>query len=191
MMKKLLLPCILMYLSVAVSVPGASTAHGGVLFDAAEQLPVRLWKPEQKATYENGSLRLEWDTDRNNICDMTFPKRRDRPIAAFDEANCLVELELPPNSPVNNFNVRFIDSRDEVFQWRVPLVAGKGGKRVVKLKISPKNFFVSFRGNADGRIDFPIYFYSCATSAPRGIGKLPCWSRSQGERSLSSSVMRS
>lgn len=172
MMKKLLLPCILMYLSVAISVPGASTAHGGVLFDAAEQLPVRLWKPEQKATYENGSLRLEWDTDRNNICDMTFPKRRDRPIAAFDEANCLVELELPPNSPVNNFNVRFIDSRDEVFQWRVPLVAGKGGKRVVKLKISPKNFFVSFRGNADGRIDFPIYFYSCATSAPRGGGKV-------------------
>ena len=165
----LLLPTLIW---AALPLSGSAAGTRGTLFDAAEQQPARLWKPEQKATYENGSLRLEWDTDRNNICDMTFPKRRDRPIAAFDEANCLVELELPPNSPVNNFNVRFIDSRDEVFQWRVPLVAGKGGKRVVKLKISPKNFFVSFRGNADGRIDFPIYFYSCATSAPRGGGKV-------------------
>ena len=90
MMKKLLLPCILMYLSVAVSVPGASTAHGGVLFDAAEQLPVRLWKPEQKATYENGSLRLEWDTDRNNICDMTFPHLRHDFSEAQRPADCRI-----------------------------------------------------------------------------------------------------
>ena len=164
----LLLPSLIW---AALPVSGAAGTRG-TLFDAAEQQPVRVWKPEQTATCRNGVLDLRWDTGRNNICIAGFPRRKELPISAFDEADCRIELELPPNSPVNNFNLRFVDSRNEVFQWRIPFRVGKSGMRELNMKLTPKNFFVSFQGNADGKIDFPIYFYSIATSAPKGSGEV-------------------
>ena len=133
----------------ALPVSGSAAGARGTLFDAAEQQPARLWKPEQKATCQNGLLDLHWDTGRNNICIVSFPRRKELPISAFDEANCHIELELPPNSPVNNFNLRFVDSRNEVFQWRIPFRVGKNGMRELNMKLTPENFFTSFQGNAE------------------------------------------
>lgn len=156
----------------ALPVSGSAAGARGTLFDAAEQQPARLWKPEQKATCQSGLLDLHWDPGRNNICIVSFPRRKELPIPAFDEANCHIELELPPNSPVDNFNLRFVDSRNEVFQWRIPFRVGKNGMRELNMKLTPENFFTSFQGNADGKIDFPLWFFSITASAPKGSGKV-------------------
>lgn len=150
---------------------GMLPLYGAVLFDPAAQLPVTAWKPEQKAEYRPDGLRVSWDIAVNNICIFGFPRGKALPLARFDEATCRVELELPSGSPVNNFNVRFIDAKNEVFQWRTPIRPG-GGSFKLKIPMTPTNFFVSFSGNADGKIDFPIRFFSCSTSAPKGSGEV-------------------
>lgn len=150
---------------------GMFSLSGAVLFDPVAQLPVTVWKQEQKAEYRADGLQVSWDTAVNNICIFSVPRGKALPLARFDEATCQVELELPPNSPVNNFNVRFIDAKNEIFQWRIPIKSG-GGSFKLKIPMTPTNFFVSFSGNADGKIDFPIRFFSCSTSAPKGSGEV-------------------
>lgn len=145
--------------------------NAAVLFDfTKEQYPVTLWqakKFEQSAVYQKDGLRISWNPGKNTVCIFHFPKTKKEAFGAFSRASCFVELEVPEGSPIQTFNVRFIDSGKEVFQWRGRADFRKGGLFRLKIPMTPKNFQVSFRGNNDKKIDFPLSFYSCTASAEK------------------------
>lgn len=147
-----------------------------VLFDATKaQPPISVWKKGadtgQSAEYRPGRLLVGWNAAQNNICIFSVPAKLSPPIGKFDEAVCRVELELAADSPVRSFSVRFVDSRNEVFQWRVPVNIKTPGRHELRIPMTPKNFFVSFGDGKDGRIDFPIRFFSCTASSVKGSGE--------------------
>lgn len=139
-----------------------------------EHSPVPVWQGkrlEQSAVFENGGLRVRWNTALNGICIFAEPWKKSEPLEEFKEANCYVTLEIPEHSHLTSFRVRFIDSQKEVFQWGTATDFRKPGTYRLSIPMTQKNFQGSFRGNNDKKIDFPIRFYSCVATALKNSGE--------------------
>ena len=154
---------------------GIATADAVTLCDfTKERVPIPCWQGdrlEQSATYSDNGLRVCWNTHKSKVCIFGEPFKREIPLPEFGNAFCTFELENETPSIVNELCVRFIDSRKEVFQWRVAVDLRKKGRHKVIIPMTQKNFQVSFKGNNDKKIDFPMYLYSCLGVAPKDCGE--------------------
>ena len=161
--------------SLLLLVAGAAASDAVTLCDfTRERLPVSVWQGkrlEQSATYEDGGLRIRWNTSLSGVCLFGEPWKKTVPLKEFKQAKCHIELEIPEHSHLTSFSVRFIDSQKEVFQWRAVPEFRKAGIRRISIPMTPENFQLSFRGNNNKKIDFPMRFYSCVATAGKNSGE--------------------
>ncbi|MDD3155574.1 MAG: hypothetical protein PHS41_11980, partial [Victivallaceae bacterium] len=152
---------------------GMGKCWGTVLFDGIhKQCSFSLWKPDtQQAAYTKEGLRISWNTGANNIMIITFPSANTPLLQKFDQARCTVELELPENSPVKTFSLRFSDAKKEIFQWRVPVKIKKAGRCVLQIPMTESNIFWRSKKEKGGSIEFPIRLLSCCASAAKNVGE--------------------
>lgn len=127
--------------------------------------------PEQRATYENGGLQLRWNTDLQSSFLVGEPWANTVPLKQFKQANCYIELEIPERSPLSNIYVKFIDSKQEIFQWGIVVDSREPGSCRLSIPMTPHNFQLAYRGNNDKKIDFPIRFYSFSATARKNSGE--------------------
>lgn len=153
---------------------GLATADAVTLCDFTRmRTPIPCWRGdelEQSATYCDNGLQVRWNTHKSKVCIFGEPFKREIPLPEFGSALCTLELDNEAPSIVNELCVRFIDSRKEVFQWRVAVDLRQKGRQKVVIPLTQKNFQVSFKGNNDKKIDFPMYLYSCLGVAPKDSG---------------------
>ena len=140
-----------------------AAANSVTLYDfMKEHRPIPCWqgkKLEQSATCSDDGLHVRWNTYKSRVCIFGEPFKREIPLNEFGSAFCTFELENEVPSIVNELCIRFIDSKNEVFQWRVAADLRKKGLHRITIPMTQKNFQVSFRGNNDKKIDFPMYLY--------------------------------
>lgn len=152
-----------------------AAANSVTLYDfMKEHRPIPCWqgkKLEQSATCSDDGLHVRWNTYKSRVCIFGEPFKREIPLNEFGSAFCTFELENEVPSIVNELCIRFIDSKNEVFQWRVAADLRKKGLHRITIPMTQKNFQVSFRGNNDKKIDFPMYLYSCLGVAPKDCGE--------------------
>ena len=127
--------------------------------------------PEQRATYENGGLQLRWNTDLQSSFLVGEPWANTVPLKQFKQANCYIELEIPERSPLSCICVKFIDSKQEIFQWGIVVDSREPGSCRLSIPMTPHNFQLAYRGNNDKKIDFPIRFYSFSATARKNSGE--------------------
>ena len=64
---------------------------------------------------------FSWDPARERILVAAFPRLAKNPLPEFVRGSCTIDVEVPPNLPVNSFSIRFLDSDRRTFQWRLPV----------------------------------------------------------------------
>ena len=153
---------------------GIATVDAVTLCDFSRmRTPVPCWRGdelEQNTTYCDNGLQVCWNTHKSRVCIFGEPFKREIPLPEFSSALCTLELENETPSIVNELCVRFIDSQKEVFQWRVAVDLREKGRKKIVIPLTRNNFQVSFQGNNNKKIDFPIYLYSCLGVAPKDSG---------------------
>lgn len=102
------------------------------------------------------SIRVDWDADKHKFAELSLPPRLRPQLPEFEEAVFKVDVYAPENSPVTFLGLRLIDARGEVFQWRQGVKFYKSGHNEVSFKVTPGNFSVSWGGNNDKVIDWPV-----------------------------------
>lgn len=140
---------------------------------STDRPPVSVWKGKalhQSADYVRDGLLIRWDTALSGTCIFGEPWKKTFAVPEFEQANCLVDVEVTEPSPMDQFCVRFMDSRREVFQWRSAVDFRKPGAYRIMIPMTRKNFRHAFGGNKDRNIDFPMRFYSCVVHAPGNSG---------------------
>ena len=130
----------------------------------------------QKLTHavERGALQVEWR--RANAGYWEWSYRKPLPLPEFTSARIEVKLTAGSPEPPEWFNLRLADATGEVFQYAKRTDWDRDGvcNLVFELERSQKPV-LSWGGNGDGRLDFPVKFLGASGDFKAGEGDGKLW----------------
>lgn len=150
--------------------------HAFFLLDLQKEtypVTVRGWRDDEigaRTGFSRNGLRISWEISAGRTAVIRFSGNKVPLMDRFDSASVSAEIDWDGQTKFSSCDVRFRDQSGEIFQWRVPVRLTAPGIHRISIPVTPERFRLSFGGNNDKKIDFPIRFHSCIFAADEKSG---------------------